>query len=66
MLATVIHELAHIGGAGGGATGLLCTAFSSACHAAERAVLECGLGNRREHRTGVDDPATPYDPGILG
>lgn len=66
VLAVVVHELAHIAGAGGGATGLVCNAFSAACHAAERAVLECGLGKRSEHRTGVDDPATPYDPNILG
>jgi len=34
--------------------------------AAERAVLECGLGNRSELRTGVDDPRTPYNPTIGG
>ena len=66
VLATLLHELAHIAGAGGGATHLNCAAFSTACHAAERAVLECGLGNRSELRTGTDDPATPYDPTILG
>jgi hypothetical protein len=66
VLATLVHELAHIGGAGGGATGLVCTSFSGACHAAERAVLECGLGNRNEIRTGRDDPRTPYDPTIVG
>lgn len=66
VLATIIHELAHIGGAGGAATGLVCGAFSAACHAAERAVLECGMGKRSERRTGVDDPATPYNPNIVG
>ena len=66
VLATIIHELAHIGGAGGAATGLVCSAFSTACHAAERAVLECGLGKRSEQRTGVDDPRTPYNPNITG
>jgi hypothetical protein len=66
VLASILHELAHIGGAGGGATGLSCTAFSASCHAAERAVLECGLGKRSERRTGVNDPATPYDPTIIG
>jgi hypothetical protein len=66
VLATIIHELAHIDGAGGAATGLVCTTFSTACHAAERAVLECGLGNRSELRTGVDDPRTPYNPTIGG
>ncbi len=66
VLATIIHELAHINGAGGAATGLVCSAFSVACHAAERAVLECGLGRRSEARTGVDDPATPYNPNIVG
>jgi hypothetical protein len=66
VLATVIHELAHIGGAGGAATGLTCSAFSTACHAAERAVLACGLGRQSELDTGVDDPSTPYNPGIVG
>lgn len=66
ILATIIHELAHIGGAGGGATGLVCSAASTACHAAERAVLECRLGKRSELTTGVDDPSTPYNPNIMG
>src|SRR5262249_51810395 len=66
VLATVIHELAHIAGAGGAATGLVCTAFSTACHAAERAVLACGMGKQSELSTGVDDPWTPYNPGIGG
>jgi hypothetical protein len=63
VLAVIIHELAHINGAAGGASMLpICGTDSPACHAAERAVLECGLGKRSEHRTNVDDPATPYDP----
>lgn len=66
VLSTIIHELAHINGAGGGATGLMCGIWSQACHAAERAVLECGLGHRSELRTGIDDPSTPYDPNIVG
>ena len=66
VLATIIHELAHINGAGGAATGLVCSTFSTACHAAERAVLECGLGNRRELRDKIDDPSTPYNPHIFG
>ena len=64
ILATIVHELAHIGGAIGGAT--TCSAFSASCHAAERAVLECGMGKRSEMRTRTDDPATPYDPNIIG
>ncbi|MEO0822605.1 MAG: hypothetical protein AAF074_19530 [Pseudomonadota bacterium] len=66
ILATIIHELAHINGAGGSATGLACPTLTPACHAAERAVLECGLGKRSELTTGVDDPHTPYDPGTAG
>jgi hypothetical protein len=66
VLATIIHELAHINGAGGAATGLTCSSFSSACHAAERAVLECGMGKRSELNTRTDDPATPYNPNITG
>jgi hypothetical protein len=66
VLATIIHELAHIAGAGGAATGLVCTTLSPACHAAERAVLACGLGKESELTTGIDDPSTPYDPNISG
>lgn len=54
VLATLIHELAHVNGADG------------VDHAAERALLECGLGSAAERRTGVDDPRTPYEPGITG
>lgn len=56
VLATLIHELAHVNGAPGEEDSL----------EAERAVLECGLGRRSELTTGVDDPFTPYDPTIGG
>lgn len=55
ILATLIHELAHINGAPGRPS-----------KAAERALVECGLGTRRELSSGVDNPSTPYDPGISG
>lgn len=54
VLATLIHELAHVAGAQGSG------------HEAEQAVLECGLGRRQEVRRGKDDPHTPYEPGIIG
>ncbi|WP_076070165.1 hypothetical protein [Sphingomonas montana] len=54
VLATLIHELAHVAGAPG---------FS---HAAEQAVLACGLGRRSELIHDKDDPRTPYEPNILG
>jgi hypothetical protein len=54
MLATLVHELAHSNGA------------PIAGPAAERAVLECGMGNRSERSSGVDNRRTPYDPGIDG
>lgn len=54
VLATIIHELAHINGASG------------RDHAAERAVYECGLGGDWEFRTGIDNPFTPYHPGTSG
>jgi len=63
VLATIIHELAHIDGAIGGAA---CDAGGAGCQDAEQAVLACGLGKQSELRTGVDDPATPYDPTIRG
>jgi hypothetical protein len=53
VLATLIHELAHVNGAPLNTT------------AAERAVLACGLGKRSEQSEG-DDPYTPYDPRITG
>ncbi len=56
VLATMIHELAHVNGVRGAISPL----------AAERAVLECGLGRRSELTSGVDDPWTPYDPTIRG
>lgn len=55
VLATLIHELAHTNGAPGGASPL-----------AERVLIACGLGHQHEQDTGVDDPSTPFDPGILG
>lgn len=54
ILATLIHELAHVNGVPG------------STDAAERAVLESGLGSRAESRSGRDDPKTPYDPRIIG
>lgn len=55
VLATFIHELAHCNGAAGGSA-----------TAAEDALPHCGLGSMTELRTRVDDPETPYDPGIEG
>lgn len=55
ILGTLIHELAHVNGA-----------LGEDSHAAERAVLECGLGTRSERRGGADNPRTPYDPRIIG
>jgi hypothetical protein len=54
VLATLVHELAHVGGAPG---------FDDS---AERAVLACGLGRRDELIRNRDDPRTPYEPGIIG
>jgi len=55
VLATLIHELAHVNGAPGGSDKL-----------AEGAVLACGLGRLTERVSGVDDLSTPYNPGIGG
>jgi hypothetical protein len=55
VLATLIHELAHVNGAPGGAD-----------PRAEEALVNCGLGRKIEHATGTDDPRTPYDPTISG
>lgn len=55
VLATLIHELAHCNGAPGGASTV-----------AEDALPHCGLGKLSELRTGVDDPHTPYTPGLSG
>ncbi len=56
VLATLVHELAHVDGVRG----------RTNPQGAERAVLECGLGRRSELTTGRDDPSTPYDPTISG
>ncbi len=55
VLATLIHELAHCNGAAGGSA-----------TTAEDALPHCGLGSMKELRTGVDDPRTPYEPGLGG
>lgn len=55
VLATLIHELAHINGAPTGAS-----------TQAEEALLHCGLGKMSEFTSGVDDPHTPYMPGAPG
>ena len=54
VLATLIHELAHVDGAPGGSD-----------LRAEEALLACGLG-RRSEQGGTDDTNTPYDPNIAG
>lgn len=54
VLGLLIHELAHIAGA---------TEFTTK---AEDALVHCGLGTLQELQTGINDPSTPYDPGILG
>lgn len=51
VLATLIHELAHINGAPG-----------SRSQAAEEALLHCGLGKRSEATSNIDDPRTPFVP----
>jgi len=55
VLATLIHELAHVDGAPGGTD-----------TRAERALLACGLGRQSELTTGIDDPNTPFNPNIHG
>jgi hypothetical protein len=55
VLATLIHELAHINGAPG-----------TRSRAAEDALLHCGLGRRSEGTTNMDDPRTPFDPAADG
>lgn len=52
VLATIIHELAHINGAPG----------HGGDTRAEEAVYHCGLGTREEYYGLVDDPRTPYNP----
>lgn len=56
VLATLVHELAHVNGVRGAVQP----------QAAERAVLACGLGKQSELTSGVDDPSTPYNPNIRG
>jgi hypothetical protein len=55
VLATLIHELAHVDGAPGGTD-----------KRAEEALLSCGLGRRGERTSHKDDPWTPYNPTIGG
>ena len=55
VLATLVHELAHVNGAPGGND-----------KSAEEAVLHCGMGRHSERSSGRDDPRTPYNPGIGG
>jgi hypothetical protein len=54
VLGVLIHELAHVNGA------------PKETHAAEEAVLHCGLGHWSEKHTGIDNPHTPYIPGHIG
>jgi hypothetical protein len=56
VLATLVHELAHVNGVDPDVDP----------KGAERAVLECGMGKRSEQNTGVDDPFTPFNPRING
>jgi hypothetical protein len=56
VLATLVHELAHVNGVRGAVQP----------RAAELAVLACGLGKQSEATSGVDDPSTPFDPTIRG
>ena len=56
VLATLIHELAHVDGVVGSVSPM----------AAEDALLACGLGKRSERSSGIDDPSTPFDPRIRG
>ena len=55
VLATLVHELAHVDGAPDEPSTL-----------AEQAVAVCRLGSFAERVSGVDDPRTPYDPTIQG
>jgi hypothetical protein len=54
VLATLIHELAHVNGAPNTGGNTL----------AEEAVYHCGLGSASEYFDGIDDPSTPYDPDL--
>ena len=55
VLATLIHELAHLAGAPGRPS-----------RAAEDALIPCGLGYVSEQTSSTDDPFTPYDPNAAG
>lgn len=55
VLATLIHELAHIAGAPNGES-----------RAAEDALIHCGLGKQSEADSNINDPRTPYDPDARG
>jgi len=55
VVATLIHELCHINGVPGGTD-----------RRAEESLLHCGLGKQSERTNQVDDPNTPYEPGIEG
>ena len=55
VLATLIHELAHIAGALGGAS-----------RAAEEALIHCRLGHQSEADSNIDDPRTLFDPNAEG
>lgn len=57
LLASLCHELAHTNGADEDVPG---------GNQAEEAVLHCGMGYKKEKRTGVDDSFSPYDPTITG
>jgi hypothetical protein len=63
ILATLIHELAHVDGVPGG---LASGEFGPPDTRAEDALLPCGLGYLSEQSSGVDDPNTPYMPGTDG
>jgi hypothetical protein len=56
VLASLIHELAHING----------VPNAVADKRAEEALLHCGLGKKSEQTSGVDDPRTPYNPNFGG
>jgi serine/threonine protein kinase len=56
VLATLVHELAHVDGVRG----------ALQPRAAELAVLACGLGKWSEITTGWDGAITPYNPNIRG
>jgi len=58
VLATLIHELAHLNGAPGGP--------GSVDTRAEVALVHCGLGKKSELTSGTDDPRTPYNPTFGG